>query len=94
MAKIKITYLSLIAIAVSAPVYAQDYNSYQAVEARAEADNARIGESINMQNIQNQMNHIQQQAPVYQQPQVQYQPVTRDTMYGTMYVGPGSGYGR
>ena len=86
-------YLFLILALIASPAYAQYDNSYQAVEARSEAENARISQDVDMQNMQNHMNEMQQQQ--YQQPvqqTQQYQPVTTNTMYGTVYTGPGSGF--
>lgn len=80
----------LIFIATASSVYADDSTDYRAQQEQA---NAQFQQSVSMQNMQNQINS-QDAAPVYQQPQVEYQPIIRDTANGSMYVGPGSGFDR
>ena len=79
----------LAAIATTSAAYADSYSDYQQQrDIQDQIENQRISQSIDMQNMQNQMNSYQapQTPPA---PQVEYQSQTRDTMYGTMYVGQG-----
>jgi len=78
--------------ATSSVAYAQDYSSYQASEARAEMENARISQAVDMQNMQDRMNSTAATPPAYQSPSQDAQPMVVNTMYGSMYVGPGSGF--
>lgn len=89
-------YLLILSVLMAtSPAYAQYDNSYQAQESRAEMENARISQGVDMQNMQNHMNENQQQQQYQSEPDyTQPQSSTATSMYGTMYVGSGSGYAR
>ena len=88
MATLK-TIITLAIIATSSAAYADDGIDYQAQQ---QAADAQFQQATEMQQMQNQINSQLPPQQVYQQPQVAYQPLTTDTAYGTMYVGPGSGF--